>query len=232
MTLDDLLPCFDSCAFQHRGDNYFAARAVLAGRAVTLLGSEHGAYVGFDVAVELARAVRQCQDAGVIVFLIDSRGQKLSRRDESLGLFAAMANLAESIDAAKRRGVTVLGVVYGQAVSGGFLATGLMAHKLFAMQGAQLSVMNRPAMARITKLPEIELEQLATTSPVFGDRPAQHWAMGALDEVLEDVAALRRRLLQELASDPALHDQRAEAGRERGGRQLAYSIIQKVVNAA
>jgi malonate decarboxylase gamma subunit len=48
----------------------------------------------------------------------------------------------------------VLGLVYDQALSGGFITSGLIADACDALPEAEIRVMRIPAMARVTKLPE------------------------------------------------------------------------------
>jgi hypothetical protein len=53
------------------------------------------------------------------------------------------------------KGHKVIGLVYDQALSGGFITSGLMADACYALPDATIRVMGLPAMARITKVPEV-----------------------------------------------------------------------------
>jgi malonate decarboxylase gamma subunit len=118
-------------------------------------------------------------------------------------------------------------LVYGEAVSGGFLSFGLMADEIFALPDAQVRVMNLKAMARVTKKPIERLEALSRTSPVFAPGVENYAAMGAVNAVWADnvaerlVAALRER---------AQGDRRRQLGRDRGGRMLAADIAHRVAD--
>src|SRR5205085_1988907 len=59
-----------------------------------------------------------------ILFLVDTQGQRLRHRDELLGIHRYMAHLAQCVEVARARGHRVLALVYDQALSGGFLASG------------------------------------------------------------------------------------------------------------
>ena len=89
-----------------------------------------------------------------ILLLIDTQGQQLRRRDELLGINRAMAHLGCCIDLARRRGHRVIGLVYDQALSGGFITSGLIADACYALPEAEIRVMRIPAMARVTKMRE------------------------------------------------------------------------------
>jgi malonate decarboxylase gamma subunit len=88
-----------------------------------------------------------------ILLLIDTQGQQLRRRDELLGINRAMAHLGMAIDFARRRGHRVLGLVYDQALSGGFITSGLIADACDALPEAEIRVMRIPAMAASPSCP-------------------------------------------------------------------------------
>ena len=81
-------------------------------------------------------------------------------------------------------GHRIIGLVYSQAVSGGFLASSLMADRCYALPEAQIRVMNLPAMARITKIPLERLEELSKASPVFAPGVKNYLRMGAVDRLV------------------------------------------------
>jgi malonate decarboxylase gamma subunit len=197
---------------------------------VTVIGTTDRAEVGVEHALALARSVlastRQHPDRP-IVMLVDTSGQRLSRRDELLGINGYLGHLAQCLEVARQRGARLVSLVYGEAVSGGFLSFGLMADEIFAFPDAQVRVMNLKAMARVTKQPLERLEALSRTSPVFAPGVENYAAMGAVSAVWTDdvaerlVAALRER---------AQGDRRRQLGRERGGRELAADIAQRVAD--
>ncbi len=105
-----------------------------------------------------------------ILMLVDTQGQRLSKRDEFLGINGYLAHLVKCLELARLRGHQLLTLVYAEAVSGGFLAFGLMADEIHTLAEAKVRVMNLPAMARITKLPLDKLEELSLSSPVLCPR--------------------------------------------------------------
>ncbi len=128
-------------------------------------------------------------------------------------------------DAAHR----VIGLVYDQALSGGFITSGLIADACDALPEAEIRVMRIPAMARVTKLPEAMLTELSESNPVFAPGVGNYVAMGGVRALWEGnlQVALRAAL-----SEATGEDRRAQDGAERGGRKLAAAVAQRVLDAA
>src|SRR6185369_17506926 len=84
------------------------------------------------------------------------------------------------------RGHKTLTLIHGEAVSGGFLAFGMLADRVCALPDAQVRVMDLRAMARVTKIPLERLETLAVDSPVFAPGADNYWRMGAVHEMWAD----------------------------------------------
>ncbi|MGQ3055334.1 MAG: biotin-independent malonate decarboxylase subunit gamma [Roseateles sp.] len=198
---------------------------------LTVIGSTDHAPVGVQLALAQARAVldTMAQHPGrAMLLLIDTQGQQLRRRDELLGINRAMAHLGMCIDLARRRGHRVLGLVYDQALSGGFIASGLIADACDALPEAEIRVMRLPAMARVTKLPEALLAELSACNPVFAPGVDNYVAMGGVRKLWQgDLAAALR---EALANAPT-SDQRAADGAARGGRRMAARVTQLVLDA-
>jgi malonate decarboxylase gamma subunit len=154
--------------------------------------------------------------------------EAVRRRDELLGLNRYMAHLGCCVDLARRSGHRVVGLVYDQALSGGFITSGLMADACYALPEAEIRVMRIPAMSRVTKISEDLLQALSLTNPVFAPGVANYVAMGGIQALwTED---LKQGLLDALAATNTV-DIRATLGAERGGRALAASVIQRVLAA-
>jgi malonate decarboxylase gamma subunit len=201
-------------------------------KPLEVIGTTNHAPIGVRLALAQARAVLDTlarHPGRPILLLIDTQGQQLRRRDELLGINRAMAHLGMCIDLARRRGHRVLGLVYDQALSGGFITSGLIADACDALPEAEIRVMRIPAMARVTKLPETMLTALSQTNPVFAPGVANYVAMGGVRALWQgDLAsALREALIQ-----APVEDQRARDGEQRGGRRLAASVVQRVLDAA
>jgi len=212
--------------------DFLSGSATLDGQPLTVVGTTNHAPIGVRLALAQARAVLDtiAQHPGrPILLLIDTQGQQLRRRDELLGINRAMAHLGMAIDLARRRGHRVLGLVYDQALSGGFITSGLIADACDALPEAEIRVMRIPAMARVTKLPETLLTRLSQTSPVFAPGVENYVAMGGVRTVWRgDLQEALREALREAPRE----DRRAEDGAARGGRRLAAAVVQRVLDAA
>lgn len=212
--------------------DFLHGEARFDGRPVTVVGTTNHAPIGVALALAQARVVLDtiaARPGQPILLLIDTQGQQLRRRDELLGIHRAMAHLGASIDLARRRGHAVIALVYDQALSGGFITSGLIADACYALPEAEIRVMRIPAMSRVTKLPEDMLTALSRSNPVFAPGVGNYLAMGGVRALWQgDLAAALRSALAQTGTD----DRRARDGAERGGRTLAAGIVQRVLDAA
>jgi malonate decarboxylase gamma subunit len=212
--------------------DFLSGTARFDGQAITVVGSTHHAPIGFELALRQAQVVLQtmAQHPGrAILLLIDTQGQQLRRHDELLGINRAMAHLGCCIDLARRQGHRVIGLVYDQALSGGFITSGLIADACHALPDAEIRVMRIPAMARVTKLPEALLTTLSQSNPVFAPGVQNYVRMGGVRSLwpADDLAASLREALAHTPTE----DGRAEDGRSRGGRTMAANVIDQVLAA-
>ncbi len=142
----------------------------------------------------------------------------MRHRDELLGINSYMAHLGKCVEIARQRGHRVLGLIYDQALSGGFIPNAMMADLCAALPDAEIRVMGLPAMARITRIPEERLRALSEASPVFAPGAINYVRMGAID-ALWDGDACRAHLLEIAAS--RRRDRPAQRARFRTGRPRA-----------
>ena len=211
--------------------DFLHGSAQFDGATLALIGSTHHAAVGVALALQQARAVLDTislHPGRAILLLVDTQGQALRRRDELLGINRAMAHLGCCIDLARKRGHRVIGLVYDQALSGGFITSGLIADACYALPEAEIRVMRIPAMARVTKIPEDRLTELSQANPVFAPGVQNYVAMGGVRALWRgDLRACLRDALR----DSPTTDERARDGAARGGRRLAYAVAQQVLAA-
>ena len=196
---------------------------------VTVIGTSNHTEVGVELALAMATAVlgvMRDYPGRPIVFLVDTSGQRLRHRDEMLGLNGYMAHLAKCVEMARRQGHAIISLVYEQALSGGFLANGMMADVCAALPGAEIRVMGLPAMARVTRISEERLTELGKTSPVFAPGAENYLKMGGLDELWEgDLSACLSNALDHADAT----DHRRVRGLERGGRLFAEQVVKRVL---
>jgi malonate decarboxylase gamma subunit len=210
-------------------DNFLSGSAQAGEQTIAVVGTTGHAPIGVEIALQQARfilaTVRE-HPGRPILMLVDTQGQRLRHRDEMLGINSYMAHLGKCVELARRQGHKVVALVYDQALSGGFITSGLMADACYALPDATIRVMGLPAMARITKVPEERLVELAASNPVFAPGPENYLRMGGVQEIWRgDLAA---QLAQALAAAPA-GDLRSQLGLERGGRKLAQRVIDAIL---
>ncbi|WP_457445973.1 biotin-independent malonate decarboxylase subunit gamma [Roseateles sp. P5_E4] len=214
-----------------RDGDFLRGEVEFDGTPLAVIGTTDHAPIGVQLALTQARAVldTMAQHPGrAILLLIDTQGQQLRRRDELLGINRAMAHLGMCLDLARRRGHRVLGLVYDQALSGGFITSGLIADACDALPEAEIRVMRLPAMARVTKLPEALLAQLSESNPVFAPGVGNYVAMGGVRRLWQGDLT---QALREALADAPTEDRRAKDGAARGGRQMAAAVAQRVLDA-
>lgn len=215
---------------QREGDLLHGS-AQLNGQTLTVVGTTHHAAIGVELALAQARVVlNTVRDfpGRSIVLLVDTQGQRLRHRDELLGINRYMAHMGCCIELARQRGHRVIGLVYDQALSGGFITSGLIADACYALPESEIRVMRLPAMARVTKLDEQRLAELSKSNPVFAPGVENYVAMGGIEALWRgDLQACVVAALQQATT----LDTRAEVGAARGGRTLAAPVALRVVNA-
>lgn len=236
MTLDEIL----TGLFPNGSDigvtgGLVAGKAILAGeRPIHVLGIAGGLPLGVDEASVLAQRVIEIIKSGdraPILLLVDSASQRMSRRDELLGLNEYLAHLAKVLLLAEAEGHRTVGLLYGGSAAGAFIATALATSTLAALPGAHPAVMDLPSMARVTKLPIDVLKAKAETTPVFAPGLDNMVQTGGVHIVWDAGAALAAQLSAVLER-PAGRDERDRLGAERGGRRKAADIADRVVAIA
>ena len=174
MNWQDLLTAFfgDAHTVVRTGD-LLSGSGTVQGQTVAVIGTTDHAPIGVELALAQARCVLDTVKnfpGRPIVLLVDTQGQRLRYRDEMLGINRYMAHLGCCIALARQRGHRVVGLVYDQALSGGFITSGLMADACYALPDAEIRVMRLPAMARVTKYAPPQGDARAADGALRGGR--------------------------------------------------------------
>jgi malonate decarboxylase gamma subunit len=210
-------------------DNFLSGSAQAGGATIAVVGTTGHAPIGVEIALAQARfvlaTVRE-HPRRPILMLVDTQGQRLRHRDEMLGINSYMAHLGKCVELARRQGHKVIALVYDQALSGGFITSGLRADACYALPDATIRVMGLPAMARITKVPEERLVELAASNPVFAPGPENYLRMGGVQEIWSGDLAIQ---LEHALGASAGGDLRSVLGQARGGRKLAQRVIDSIL---
>ena len=204
------------------------------GAAIAVIGVANGAALGTAGVLPLAEEVLGIVAKGgntPILVLVDTQGQLMARRDEMRGLNEYLAHLAKCLLLASQQGHRTIGLEYGKAAAGAFLATGLATDRLIGLPGAEPTVMDLPSVARVTKLPLDTLKQLAKATPVFAPGLDHLLQVGAVAEIWDPKNPLDNHLEEALRNaSPA--DTRDELGARRKGRMMAAIVAKRVIAEA
>jgi malonate decarboxylase gamma subunit len=239
MTLDEALKALFGSSFtiDLRPDGTLLGEARLTPtQNATLIGVVEGAALGVEGAITLAHRVLSLIRAGQrqpILLLIDSSSQRMSHRDELLGLNEYLAHLAKALWQADRAGFPTVTLLYGGGAAGAFVTTALATRALIALPGAHPAVMDLASIARVTKLPPEMLQKMSENTAVFAPGIANIVLMGAVTDTWTANQNLSARLIQLLVHyDELPVDGRDLSGHERGGRTLAVDVAGQVMRAA
>ena len=233
MTLDDVLKSLfpNGHSVERHGDVVTGHGPLKAGGDVAVIGIVNGAPLSPDDVLPLAAHVLDTIEAGAdkpILVLVDTEGQLMARHAEMVGLNEYCAHLAKCLLLASRSGHRTIGFEYGKAAAGAFLATALATDVLVAVQGAEPAVMDLPSIARVTKLPEKKLAEMAKTMPVFAPGVDPLFKTGAVTTIWDARKPFDAQLAETLEGATG-EDGRDALGKERGGREVAADVARRVI---
>jgi len=202
------------------------------GSPIAVIGVANRTPLGVEGALKLSGAVLDVVAGGgprPILVLVDSDSQRMSRRDELLGLNEYLAHLGKTLLLADQQGHPTIGLLYGHSAAGAFIASALSTRVLAALPGAAPAVMDLPSISRVTKLPLDQLTKMAETTPVFAPGLENLMKTGAVHELWDPALPLSDQLARVLKqADSDLRDRRDELGAERQGRIKAAQIARRV----
>nr|WP_246583472.1 biotin-independent malonate decarboxylase subunit gamma [Bradyrhizobium iriomotense] len=236
VTLDDIITSLFPDGHEVRSDKgvLLGSATLRSGDSMLVLGVADRTALGVDEALRLSGHVLRSigRDSGPILVLVDSDSQRMSKRDELLGLNEFLAHLAKVLIHADMNGRPTIGLLYGHSAAGALLATGLATRVLVGLPGADPAVMDLPSMAKVTKLSMEALEEKAKSTPVFAPGLSNLAQMGAVHMIWSNTTSLADQLEALLADMPAARDGRDTLGKVRGGRLKAAEIAERVRDLA
>ena len=205
--------------------------ALASGGRIQVLGVVHRTPIGVDEALQLSEWVLDVIAQGgsdPILILVDSDSQRMSKREELLGLNEYLAHLAKALIHADLQGHATVGLLFGHTAAGAFIATALAARTLVALPGAHPEVMDLPSMARVTKLSIDVLQEKARSTPVFAPGLENLVQTGAVLATWNEERPLAEQLQALLDQCRGHHDRRDVLGKVRYGRPKAADIQERV----
>ena len=152
--------------------------------------------LGLEEGWALARRVREAvvedlDDRRALVAVVDVPGQPYGYREELLGLHLALAAAVDAYATARLAGHPVVALVVGQAISGAFLAHGMQANRILALEdpGVAVQVMSKRSTARVTRRRVEELDEIAKEVPATAFDVTSFAQLGALHRLIDGVDA-------------------------------------------
>jgi malonate decarboxylase gamma subunit len=232
VTLDKILTSMFPDGHDVKNDNgvLLGSARLRSGERMLVIGVADRAPLGVDEAIRLSRHVLTSieSDSVPIMVIVDSDSQRMSKRDELLGLNEFLAHLAKSLIYADIHGRPTIGLLYGHTAAGAFLATAMATRVLVGLPGATPAVMDLPSMSEVTKLSMDVLEEKAKSTPVFAPGLKNLAQMGAVHITWNEADPLVDQLEKLLANMPDALDRRDAIGKERRGRLMAHDISERV----
>jgi len=232
VTLNDILSSLFPDGHDVSNDHgvVYGSAPLRSGGRVLVIGIADRIALGVDEAIRLSRGVLVsiASGSGPILVLVDSDSQRMSRRDELLGLNEFLSHLAKALIHADLHGRPTIGLLYGHSAAGAFLATALATRVLVALPGAEPAVMDLPSMAKVTKLSIDVLQEKAKSTPVFAPGLKNLEQTGAVHFTWDETMPLAPQLEALVSALPDVTDGRDAIGKQRGGRLKAADISERV----
>ncbi|GAC1418895.1 MAG: biotin-independent malonate decarboxylase subunit gamma [Candidatus Velthaea sp.] len=171
-----------------------------AWRAIAVVPDPHARFVrarsgelGLDEGPAIAEAVRSAAADAAILAVVDVPGQAFGAREEAGGIQLALAAAVEAYATERRAGRQIFALLAGKAISGAFLAHGLQAGWIGALDdsGVEVHVMPAASVARITRSSAEEVARVASIVPATARDIRTFAAFGAIDALfpVQDASA-------------------------------------------
>jgi malonate decarboxylase beta subunit len=202
---------------------------------------QFGVEEGWAVASCIQAAVEE--DAGrsprAILAVVDVPGQAFGFHEEALALHQSLAASVDAYATARAAGHPILALVVGKAISGAFLAHGLQAGYVFALDDSavEIHVMSATSVARVTRRTLEEVTELERQLPAVARDVHSFASLGGVDRLLScnsadspdggTTARVRTELqeaFQELRRNPRQPKDRLDSAGGRGSRQLSRLV--------
>jgi malonate decarboxylase beta subunit len=122
-----------------------------------------------------------------ILAIVDVLGQAFGLHEEQLGIHLALAAAVDAYIAAREAGHPVVALIVGKAISGAFLAHGLQASEIIALDDAdvEIHVMSEASVARVTRRSLREVAALAKIAPATARDVHSFAALGGITRLLK-----------------------------------------------
>jgi malonate decarboxylase beta subunit len=171
-------------------------------RAITVVPNPLARYprarqgqMGVEEGWGIARAIREAVDSDkaigkikrAIVAIVDVPGQAFGLHEEQLGIHLSLAAAVDAYIAARELGHPVVALIVGKAISGAFLAHGLQASEILALDdnGVEVHVMSEASVSRVTRRSLREVAALAQVAPSTARDVHSFAGLGGISRLLK-----------------------------------------------
>jgi malonate decarboxylase beta subunit len=202
---------------------------------------QFGVEEGWAVASCIQAAMRE--DAGrtprAILAVVDVPGQAFGFREEALALHQSLAASVEAYAIARATRHPIVALVVGKAISGAFLAHGLQAGYVLALDDreVEIHVMSAAAVARVTKRTHQEVTELEARIPAVARDVRSFASLGGIDQLVscnmadspdEDTIARvyleLQKAFEELRRNPREPKDRLNSAGARESRRMSHLV--------
>jgi malonate decarboxylase beta subunit len=206
---------------------------------------QFGVEEGWAIASCIQTAVQQ--DAGhtprAILAIVDVPGQAFGFHEEVLAIHQALAASVDAYATARSAGHPVIALIVGKAISGAFLAHGMQAGYIFALDDPQIEihVMSSASVARVTRRTLEEVIELEKQLPAIARDVHSFTSLGGIDRLLscnsadspdsETITRVRNELaqaFQKLRQSPRQPHDRLDSASARDSRRMSHLVRAKL----
>jgi malonate decarboxylase beta subunit len=178
-----------------------------------------GVEEGWGIARAIWEAIDSDSGAGKIkramVAIVDVPGQAFGLREEQLGIHLSLAAAVDAYIAAREFGHPIVALIVGKAISGAFLAHGLQASEILALDdnGVEVHVMSEASVSRVTRRSLGEVAALARIAPSTARDVHSFAGLGGISRLLKanDADEPSAQSIEEVRSEILQAIQRARA---------------------
>jgi malonate decarboxylase beta subunit len=148
--------------------------------------------VGLEEGWGIAQAIWEAieSDEGktrrALLAIVDVPGQAFGFHEEALGIHLSLGAAVDAYIAARELGHPIVTLIVGKAISGAFLAHGLQASEILALddESIEIHVMSDASVARVTRRSPKEVSELARIAPSTARNVRSFAGLGGVDRLL------------------------------------------------
>ena len=165
---------------------------------------------GWGIAQAIWEAIKsdEVRMRRALLAIVDVPGQAFGFHEEAVGIHLSLAAAVDAYIAARELGHPIVTLIVGKAISGAFLAHGLQASEILALDDdrIEIHVMSEASVARVTRRSPKQVSELARIAPSTARDVRSFAELGGVDRLLrvnnpdlpdaQSVESVRREILQ------------------------------------